>query len=148
MMNHTDGEGSDNVVVLPTSTETAASSEGDKPTKKTAKKSGAKKAKEKSASKKTPAKKKKAAAKKPAAKKPAAKKAAAKDGTVKKNKTAAKKAEPKTKRTKGQAGTKAQTQVPLEVMKMIKAKARDEKIKPADVVRVAIFKGLGYKPAA
>lgn len=147
MQIHESADDTDNVVVLP-----STSADGDKPAAdkpaKASKKSGAKPAKAKSAASKKPAKK--AAAKKATTKKPPAKKKApAKDKAVKQKKTT-KKAAPKGggKKTRGAAGTKAQTQVEIAAFKQIEQRAKASKVKPADIVRGFIYKGLGYKPAA
>ncbi|MBA2708690.1 MAG: hypothetical protein H0U59_12870 [Gemmatimonadaceae bacterium] len=147
----------------------AAESNGEATEKKNTKKAGPKKAaksdaKKASAETKPAAKasgKEKSAAKKASAKtkSEAQKASAAKDKPVKNSKKAAPKkaaaakktakADGTPKRPRGNPGTKAQTQVPVPWMKAIQRLAREEKLKPADVVRNAIqvYPKLGLKAA-
>jgi hypothetical protein len=85
---------------------------------------------------------KKAMTKKPAKK--ATKKIAAKPA----KKVAAKKAaKPEKKARKSKAGHKAQGQVSMECFKLLQARAKKDGIREAEVVRLAVEKFLGYKPA-
>ena len=68
------------------------------------------------------------------------------DGAVKKRRTRKLSAEPKaprTRRTRGQAGTKLQTQVPKEWRDMVTALAKAQDVREADVIRGFIARGLG-----
>jgi hypothetical protein len=84
----------------------------------------------------------KKAAKKPAAKKAAKVKAAPKAKAAKAPKA---KAAPKAKRT---AGVKAQGQVAKEAFRLLKAMAKEKGVSPAEVVRLAVHKYVGFKEAA
>lgn len=44
------------------------------------------------------------------------------------------------------SGTKAQTQVAKDVMQMIKREAKEQKVRPADVVRSVIYKHFKFSP--
>ena len=89
---------------------------------------------------------KKAMTKKPAKKK-TAKKVAKKVAKPAKKVAAKKAAKPEKKARKSKAGHKAQGQVSMECFKLLQARAKKDGIREAEVVRLAVEKFLGYKPA-